>query len=87
MARLSLTVLLAAIAAADAFTSPAAFRPRLVVLRMAEETESAFVPPPPAEDNEEEEDEVPLEAVEQLGRGAAKVRFGCDVLVLSLVTD
>lgn len=72
MLRISAALLLL-LASSEAFTSPTAFRPALVA-RMSEtsETESAFVPPPPAEDDDDDED-VPLEAVEMLGRGSAKV--------------
>lgn len=41
--------------------------------KKAKEEESVFVPPEAAEEESDEED-IPLDAVEKLGKGAAKVR-------------
>lgn len=82
MTRLALTLIaLAAVAStSNAFapvSSTFASRQQQSV-RLYEEkkdaSEAVFVPPPEASDEESKDEEVPLETVESLGRGAAKVR-------------
>ena len=50
--------------------------------------EAAFVPPTTADSGDEEEDEsIPLEAVESLGRGSAKVRQSKGLVTFPLDSD
>jgi hypothetical protein len=87
MTKLSyLSLALAIVSAADSFapallsSSPVSRRAALSPSRLYEDkkdtTEAVFVPPPPTEeDSEASTDDIPLEAAESLGRGAAKVQY------------
>jgi hypothetical protein len=62
---------------ADSISSTrAAFIMALHMVEKEKQVESAFMPPPEdASEEQDEDDEIPLEKVETLGRGAAKVRY------------